>query len=177
MDIWELNMEHCKFDMATKNDIDKVLEIYNSNSDFLEKHLGASRVSKEFIANEMEEMKKIGFRSFVIKNSEGNTVGICDFKIAEEVYLSLLMIDGKQKRNGLGSRIYSQLEQLFQAEGADRIRIDVVYEDNVVAFWEKQGFIPCEKIQLEWNGHKSNAIKMVKTISKWESGVSQTKRY
>lgn len=74
MDIWELNMEHCKFDMATKNDIDKVLEIYNSNSDFLEKHLGASRVSKEFIANEMEEMKKIGFRSFVIKNSEGNTV-------------------------------------------------------------------------------------------------------
>ena len=36
MDIWELNMEHCKFDMATKNDIDKVLEIYNSNSDFLE---------------------------------------------------------------------------------------------------------------------------------------------
>ena len=166
----------CKFDMATKNDIDKVLEIYNSNSDFLEKHLGASRVSKEFIANEMEEMKKIGFRSFVIKNSEGNTVGICDFKIAEEVYLSLLMIDGKQKRNGLGSRIYSQLEQLFQAEGADRIRIDVVYEDNVVAFWGKQGFIPCEKIQLEWNGHKSNAIKMVKTISKWESGVSQTKR-
>ena len=95
----------CKFDMATKNDIDKVLEIYNSNSDFLEKHLGASRVSKEFIANEMEEMKKIGFRSFVIKNSEGNTVGICDFKIAEEVYLSLLMIDGKQKRNGLGSRV------------------------------------------------------------------------
>ena len=87
------------------------------------------------------------------------------FKIAEEVYLSLLMIDGKQKRNGLGSRIYSQLEQLFQAEGADRIRIDVVYEDNVVAFWGKQGFIPCEKIQLEWNGHKSNAIKMVKTIS------------
>ena len=104
MEIWGLNMEHCKFDMATKNDIDKV-------------------------------------------------------------YLSLLMIDGKQKRNGLGSRIYSQLEQLFQAEGADRIRIDVVYEDNVVAFWEKQGFIPCEKIQLEWNGYKSNAIKMVKTIS------------
>lgn len=83
----------CKFDMATKNDIDKVLEIYNSNSDFLEKHLGASRVSKEFIANEMEEMKKIGFRSFVIKNSEGNTVGICDFKIAEEVYLSLLILN------------------------------------------------------------------------------------
>ena len=40
MDIWELNMEYCKFDMATKNDIDKVLEIYSSNSDFLEKTSG-----------------------------------------------------------------------------------------------------------------------------------------
>ena len=40
MDIWELNMEHCKFDMATKNDIDKVLEIYNSNSDFFRKTSG-----------------------------------------------------------------------------------------------------------------------------------------
>lgn len=165
MEIGGLHMESCKFDMATKNDIDKILEIYNSNPDFLEKHLGTARVSKKFIANEMQEMKKIGFRSFVIKNSEGNTVGICDFKIAEEVYLSLLMIDAKQKRNGLGSRIYSQLEQLFQSEGADRIRIDVVYyEDNVVAFWKKQGFIPCEKIRLEWNGHQSNAIKMIKTI-------------
>ena len=94
MDIWELNMEHCKFDMATKNDIDKVLEIYNSNSDFLEKHLGASRVSKEFIANEMEEMKKIGFRSFVIKNSEGNTVGICDFKSKRKIASTLTFLGG-----------------------------------------------------------------------------------
>ena len=65
MDIWELNMEHCKFDMATKNDIDKVLRFIIR---IREKHLVA--FSKEFIANEMEEMKKIGFRSFVIKNSE-----------------------------------------------------------------------------------------------------------
>ncbi|MFQ7355614.1 MAG: hypothetical protein ACLROG_13245 [Coprococcus phoceensis] len=43
-------MEHCKFDMATKNDIDKVLEIYNSNPDFLEKHLGTSGSQKEFIS-------------------------------------------------------------------------------------------------------------------------------
>ena len=36
----------CKFDMATKNDIDKVLEIYNSNSDFLERS-EERRVGKE----------------------------------------------------------------------------------------------------------------------------------
>ena len=51
-----LNMKHCKFDMATKNDIDKVLEIYNSNSDFLEKHLGASRVATK---NDIDKVLEI----------------------------------------------------------------------------------------------------------------------
>ena len=88
-----------------------------------------------------------------------------DPRIISALFIFLKMAYYNVLINRLGSRIYSQLEQLFQAEGADRIRIDVVYEDNVVAFWGKQGFIPCEKIQLEWNGHKSNAIKMVKTIS------------
>lgn len=159
-------MDNYKIDMITKNDINKILDIYNSNTSFLESHMGITNVSKEFIADEIEEMKNIGFNSLVIRNSEGNIVGICDFKIAEEVYLSLLMIDSKQKRNGLGSRIYNQLEHIFKSEGANRVRIDVVYdyEDNVVVFWERQGFIHCEKIQLEWNGYKSNAIKMFKTI-------------
>ncbi len=47
-----------------------------------------------------------------------------------------------------------------------KYRIDVVYnyDHNAVDFWEKQGFIPCEKIKLEWNGYKTNAIKMLKFI-------------
>ena len=159
-------MDNYKFDIITRNDIDKILDIYNSNTSFLENHMGISTVSKEFIINEIEEMINIGFNSLVIKNSDDNTLGICDFKIEDDVYLSLLMIDGKEKRNRLGSRIYNQLEQIFKAKKANRVRIDVVYdyEENVVGFWEKQGFIHYEKIQLEWNGYKSNAIKMYKTI-------------
>ena len=42
-------------------------------------------------------MKNIGFNPLVIRNSTGNILGICDFKMADEVYLSLLMIDAKQK--------------------------------------------------------------------------------
>lgn len=159
-------MDNYKIDILTTNDVDKILDIYNSNISFLENHMGITTVSKEFIVEEIEKMKNIGFNSLVIRNSEGNIVGICDFKMEDEVYLSLLMIDAKQKRNGLGSRIYNELEQIFKAEDANRVRIDVVYdyEDNVVGFWEKQGFTHCEKIQLEWNGYKSKAIKMCKTI-------------
>ena len=160
------NMANYKIDMITENDIDKILDIYNSNTSFLENHIGIKTVSKKFIVGEIEEMKKIGFNSLVIRSGTGNVLGICDFKMADEVYLSLLMIDAKQKGNGLGSRIYNQLEQIFKSENANRVRIDVVYdyEDNAVGFWEKQGFIHCEKIQLEWHGYKSNAIKMLKTI-------------
>lgn len=54
----------------------------------------------------------------------------------------------------------------FKENHANKVRIDVVYnyDHNAVDFWKKQGFIPCEKIQLEWNGYKTNAIKMLKFI-------------
>lgn len=39
-----------------------------------------------------------------------------------------------------------------------------IFLENPLIFWEKQGFKPSEKIQLEWNGYKSKAIKMYKTI-------------
>lgn len=159
-------MDNYIIEMIDKNNIDKIVEIYNSNKIFLESHVGIPNVSKDFIINEIEQMKNIGFSSLVIKNNEGNIVGVCDFKIGDEAYLSLLMIDAKLKGNGLGSIIYNQLEKIFKAEGMNRIRIDVVYdyEENVFGFWIKHGFISCKKIQLEWNGHKSNAIKMYKNI-------------
>lgn len=159
-------MDNYIIDTVDQNDISKIIDIYNSNKTFLENHVGISKVSKDFIVNEIEEMNNIGFSSLVIKNNEGNIVGICDFKIGDEVYLSLLMINAKLKGNGLGRVIYNQLEKLFKTKNSKRIRIDVVYdyEENALGFWEKQGFVSSEEIQLEWNGYKSKAIKMYKNI-------------
>ncbi|MBS5938764.1 MAG: GNAT family N-acetyltransferase [Clostridium sp.] len=159
-------MDNYIIDTVDQNDISKIIDIYNSNKTFLENHVGISKVSKDFIVNEIEEMNNIGFSSLVIKNNEGNIVGICDFKIGDEVYLSLLMIDANLKGNGLGRIIYNQLEKIFKTKNSKRIRIDVVYdyEENALGFWEKQGFVPSEEIQLEWNGYKSKAIKMYKNI-------------
>ena len=159
-------MDNYIIDTIDQNDITKILDIYNSNKTFLENHVGISKVSKDFIINEIEEMKNIGFSSLVIKNNEGNIIGICDFKIGDEVYLSLLMINAKLKGNGLGRIIYNQLEKIFKTKNSKRIRIDVVYdyEENALGFWEKQGFVSSEEIQLEWNGYKSKAIKMYKNI-------------
>ncbi|MGL4449849.1 MAG: hypothetical protein ACRCTZ_01490 [Sarcina sp.] len=96
------------FEEITKNDTNDVVEIYNSNIDFLENHLGVRSISKEFIANEVKEMQSVVFESKVIKDNKGNVIGLCDFKLDEECYLSLLMIKAKEKRSGLGTVIYNQ---------------------------------------------------------------------
>lgn len=159
-------MDNYIIDIIEQKDIDKVIDIYNSNKTFIENHLGVSRVSREFIVNEIQEMDNVGFTSAVMKDNKGNIVAICDYKIEDEVYLSLLMIDAKLKGKGLGQSIYNQFEKIFKAKNVSRIRLDVVYDykENVIGFWEKQGFISSEKIQLEWNGHKSKAVKMYKSI-------------
>ncbi|MEE0452215.1 GNAT family N-acetyltransferase [Peptacetobacter sp.] len=75
-------------------------------------------------------------------------------------------MDANQQGKEIGSVVYNQLEQLFKENLANKVRIDVVYNynHNAVDFWKKQGFTPCEKIQLEWNGYKTDAIKMLKFI-------------
>lgn len=162
----KVKVDNYIIDKVDKKDINRIVDIYNSNKTFLCSHMGILSVSKEFILNEIEEMKKVGFSSSIIKDNKDEIVGLCDFKISNEVYLSLLMIDDKLKGNGLGKIIYNQLEKIFKSKNAKRIRIDVVYDykENVLRFWEKQGFISDEKIELEWNGYKSNAIKMYKII-------------
>ncbi|MGN2370119.1 GNAT family N-acetyltransferase [Clostridium cagae] len=159
-------MDNYIIEKVNQNDVIKIVDIYNSHKNFLNSHMRISSVSKGFVLNEIEEMKNIGFISSTIKDNKGEIVGLCDFKIADEVYLSLLMIDAKLKGNGLGRVIYNQLENLFKYKNASRIRIDVVYgyQENVFGFWKKQGFISSEKIELEWNGYKSQAVKMYKTI-------------
>lgn len=159
-------MNKYTFHKIEETHVDLVVKMYNSNKTFLQKHMGISAVTKDFILKEIEEMKNHGFNSLIIKNNRGEIVGVCDFKIEDEVYLSLLMIDAKLKGNGIGGRVYNQLEKIFKSKKASSVRIDVVYdyEENVLEFWEKQGFVANEKIYLYWNGYKLNAIKMYKSI-------------
>lgn len=155
-----------KIDRITENDMDEIVKIYNSNTGFLKNHMGVESVSKETVTNDLETMKRMGFQSFFIRDEKDSPIGICEFKTGEEVYLSLLLIDGDKTRKGYGSDIYTQLERKFQEAGAKKVLIDVVcdYEDRAVAFWEKQGFVHRGNIQLEWSGHHSKAVKMEKEI-------------
>ena len=149
------------------NDTAEIVRIYNSNPVFLKNHLGATEVSVEFVLAEFQEMGKVGFSSTkIIDNSTGETIGICDFKFEDTVYLSLLMLDGALQGKGLGGEIYKVFEHKATKDNARFIRIDVVdsYSGNAVGFWKKQGFESQGITQLNWHGKQSHAQIMRKVL-------------
>lgn len=159
-------MEKFRLENATTNDLDDMVMIYNSNPIFLWNHLGVETVTNDFIRNEMEQMIKIGFESYLIMNEKNEKIGFCDIKMGEETYLSLLMLDKKAHGMGYGKEILQQIERVLMERDTQRVWIDVVndYKENVVSFWKKQGYKEIETIKLEWNGYQSVAIKMYKSL-------------
>ena len=142
-------------------------QLYNSNRTFLQHHLGVSEVSEDFIRQELEGMAEMGFLSeLILDKATEKVLGFCDYKPGDCTYLSLLMLDGALKGQGIGAEVYRYMEERFLAQGAQTIRIDVVddYEDHVLGFWEKQGFVRQEEITLEWNGNKLRAQMMKKEL-------------
>lgn len=152
---------------ATKYDVDKIVEIYNSNTKFLINHLGIEVVDHNFIKSEMTEMDKIGFISCVIfdKNTD-EIIGVIDYKPDKTVYLSLFMINSSLCGKGIGSLAYRYFEDNMLLSKKRAIRIDVVndYDGNAIVFWRKQGFVPQKEIQLKWGNKKSNALVMIKLL-------------
>lgn len=160
-------MENFYIRELNPNDYKRVVEIYNSNREFLLNHLGVEVVEEAFISDEAVTMEKVGFRSCVIVNEEMQTVqGVLDYKPDEEVYLSLLMLAAESQGKSIGKKIYSLFESKMMKEKRASIRIDVVndYPRNVVPFWEKLGFAGNETITLEWGNKKSNAVVMRKSL-------------
>lgn len=71
---------------ALPQDVQRITEIYNSNTEFLLHHLGRERVDRHFIAREMEEMRRVGFLSCVLVEREsGRCVGVLDHAQAARV--------------------------------------------------------------------------------------------
>ncbi len=143
------------------------INIYNSNTDFLIHHLGEDYIDESFIKNELEEMLAHGFTSnYVLVDSE--PIGILDYMINAEgyVYLSLMMITKEKQKKGLGTIVYKYFENWVRNEGANIIRIDVVddYENNVLPFWEKMGFVTKKRDELTWGNKKSSVAVMEKVL-------------
>lgn len=155
--------------LAEASDTHSIVEIYNSNPGFISEHLDRAIVDSKWVGEEMRTMRECGFTSgkVVLKDS-GKTIGVLDFLVDEECYLSLLMVHSNQRYLGHGSEVYEGFEAFARANQSSRIRIDAVthYDRNVFNFWSKKGFKVIEHLELNWSGKNLPAVKMKKNIAK-----------
>jgi len=130
-------------------------------------HMSKEEVESEWMLEEFESMKRIGFHCCKIVNiNTGKIVGVLDFKIDKETYLSLLMIHTDHKNKGLGNSIYQAFEKYVLSQNSKSIKIDVVteYDNAVLDFWIRKGFIVYENIELNWTGKILSAVTLKKFL-------------
>lgn len=146
-----------------------IIEIYNSNRQFLLHHLGMDFIDEAFVSQEILTMQKAGFCSCVIVDQDSSMVqGVIDYKPGQEVYLSLIMLTAALQGKGVGSMVYSLFETKMTQDNKESIRIDVVndYQGNLVPFWKRHGFEENETVTLDWGNKKSNAVVMRKRLQR-----------
>lgn len=149
----------------TVDDINGILEVYNSNQNFLLSHINKKSISIDWLIEEQQEMKEANFKTLVVKE-DNSIIGFIDVCIEEESYLSLMIIHNEYRGRGYGKEIYHALEQYLEKMNSKRIRIDVVYNYNekVLQFWGNRGFKETEKIKLQWTDITLDAIVMKKEL-------------
>ncbi len=148
-------------------DLNAVLAIYESNMDFVMHHTGRRDVTGAWLQSELKAMKPAGFYSCkIVEKCSGNVIGIADFQIGDEAYLSLLMLHGAYQNKGLGKRVYRAIEEYAKSCGSACIRLDVAtdYYNSVHSFWQSQGFIKIQDITLHWAGRDLPAVMMKKKL-------------
>lgn len=154
-------------ELVENMDVNEVVEVYNSNKDFLVSHMDMDRVTDEWILQELESMKNIGFHSYkIVDISTRKIIGVIDFKMGEETYLSLLIVHNDYKNKGLGKLIFKAFEEYVISQKSKSIKIDVVtnYDTSVLDFWINNGFIKLNTIELNWTGKILPAITMKKIL-------------
>lgn len=154
-------------DSIEKDNLVGILDVYNSNINFLQAHMSKKSVDADWIKEEIKNTKESGFYTckIVLKETE-KIIGLIDFSLKKECYLSLIMIHNDYKKMGYGKEIYLGFENLLKSKKCKSIRIDVVtnYDNKVLEFWKSNGFHVIDNIELNWTGKVLPAAVMKKEI-------------
>jgi len=146
--------------------VDGFTEIYNSNTAFLERHIGVRKVDANWCADELTQMSAGGFCRYDIIGDNGANMGFLECAFGQQTYLSLIILHSDFHNSGIGALAMDVFECLAKSKGAKSIRIDVVtdYADNSLGFWKRRNYIKDDEVTLSWGDRKIPAIKMVKPL-------------
>jgi len=156
------------FDVVNESDFESILQVYNSNSEYLESHIGRTTVDEDWLKFEIDSMKEAGFISCkIVELKSDKIIGYIDYKLSKEAYLSILIIHNDLKGHGVGTNIY-QLFEKYIAKDSEAIRIDVVtnYNGPALEFWIRNEFEATEEIELSWGDMTLPAVTMKKALQK-----------
>lgn len=162
-----LQTKHYFIDSITSNDYDEIVDLYNTNTDFLEKHLNVSQISRDWLESEINTMKEMNFITCkIIDSISGRIVGVFDYLPDTEAYLSILILHKDCKGKGAGSEFLESLLIYLKSINSLSLRIDVVtgYNNAVLNFWLKHGFQIFDEIQINWNNKILPAVAMRKNL-------------
>jgi ribosomal protein S18 acetylase RimI-like enzyme len=154
-------------DTISIEDYENIVDLYNTNTEFLEKHLGLTEISREWLESELESMKEIDFVTYkIVDRNSGKLLGIFDFKSDTNAYLSILILHKDCKGKGVGSHFIETLFTYLKSIDTISIHIDVVtgYNPAVMNFWNRHGFQIVEEIELNWNDNILPAVTMKKYL-------------
>ncbi len=154
-------------ELIDSKDFNDIVNLYNSNELFLKSHIGKESINTKWVSDELNIMKDEGFYSAkVIQKKSNKIVGLVDFKVDKETYLSLLIINSNLRGKGIGMKVYELFEMYIKHCNSTSLRIDVVtnYDKHILDFWMKNGFKSIENINLNWNEKVLPAVVMKKYI-------------
>ena len=102
--------------------VDGFTEIYNSNTAFLERHIGVRKVDVNWCADELAQMSAGGFCRYDII-SNGTNMGFLECAFGQQTYLSLIILHSDFHNSGAGTLAMDVFEHLAKSNGAKNMRI------------------------------------------------------
>ncbi|MEG0641444.1 MAG: GNAT family N-acetyltransferase [Clostridium sp.] len=154
-------------DISNVDDLIQITDIYNSNKNFLTNHMDKEKITYDWLLEDVKEMKYAGFLPCkIVDKSTGNILGLMEFKVSKETYLSLLMLHENYAHKGIGSLVYESFEEYIKTTDSTAIRIDVVtsYNEKILNFWTKNGFSKLKDVNLTWGEKTLSAALMKKSL-------------
>ena len=90
---------------------------------------------------------------------------LSDYPEKDTILIGLFIIKNDKQKQGLGTKIFRYLENLFKDKKFLKIRIGVLVDNEIgLSFWKKQNFKEIERKFLKFEKSKKEVIVMEKEI-------------
>ena len=149
----------------------EVLNIYLENNYYFSKisdnPLSISNVEEDIEAIPNGVQKNQKNYSLISFNDEilGVVDYLSDYPEKDTILIGLFIIKNDKQKQGLGTKIFRYLENLFKDKKFLKIRIGVLVDNEIgLSFWKKQNFKEIERKFLKFEKSKKEVIVMEKEI-------------